>query len=179
MKLVKLIRKLNSINRCALFPLVKPTTVSEHSFHVSVLALFILEDLKALGREVNELKVLKHALLHDVEESIISDIPFTVKLHIKDSLNEALRIMGGEQMPEAPEWLLEEVHATCDGSPEWLITKAADMLELLCYCKDEEMLGNRNLEDMYNRAWQVLEGLAVRINSPWLDSMVMQLKAGE
>lgn len=175
MQTLQLIRKLNYINRCCLFPLVKPTTVAEHSFHVAVIALTISEDLKEAGQPVDQFKVLKHALLHDVEESIISDIPYTVKMHIRPSLAEALRIMGEDQLVDVPEWLTREIYAECDGSMEWLVVKAADMVELLMYCRDEERLGNLNLKSMVDRGWEVTKELSDRIPSPWLKSTVSSL----
>lgn len=159
-KTISSIRRLNHIKRCSLFPVLHPTSVAEHSFNVSVLTLFLIEEMRNKGMEIDELKVLRKALLHDVNEVITGDVTFYVKKHgetnthinsfIKSSLN-------GEQndVHDAgffPEWLKFEILSECDGSLEYYIVKMADLTELAYYCVDEINLGNNHLRAMLANA---------------------------
>ena len=155
MKTVLKLRRLNHVKRCALFPVLHPTSVAEHSFHTSLLVLFLIEELKKEGRQIDELKALKLAVLHDTEEIIVSDVPYTVKLHLEDKFDVALSNMISDDLPDAPEWLVKAMTAKGDGSLEYKILKVADLWELALYCIDEMELGNRNVREMLVKSIEV------------------------
>ena len=56
---------------------IRPESVGEHSFGTTLIALLISKALVNQGTEVNQNTVVEMALLHDLPESIISDIPRT------------------------------------------------------------------------------------------------------
>ena len=150
--IVRAVRKLNHINRCSRFPLVRPTTVAEHSYHVTVLALFIAEDVAADWLpELKFEKVLRRALLHDAEEALMSDIPHDVKKYLGDT-SDALRGMVEKEFKGAPHWFTSALLEPCDHSVEHHIAKLADHLELAMYCVDEHNVGNRNLRAMLRKS---------------------------
>lgn len=162
--IIQKIRQLNHINRCSLFPLVKPTSVSEHSYHVSIITMFLYEDLPNKS-EVDFYSLMLKSLTHDIEEIIISDIPFTVKKYVNSNLNEVLPSLVEEELGAAPNWLKSAILHN-SSSIEDRIIKIADMLELMFYCVDEMSLGNMKVLKMFQRAAEEVELINSKVNSP-------------
>ncbi len=74
-------------------------TVGSHSFEVAFLSMLLADRLRGAGVGVDESKVLRLALVHDIAESVVGDIVRTVKESISSSreLEEgALRELGME-----------------------------------------------------------------------------------
>jgi len=146
------IRKLNHIKRCALFPLINPSSVAEHSFHVAVMAKVYSMELSSIPSvEVDASKAVNLALFHDVEEAVTSDIPWTVKNHLRitTDFDKSINEYVSNHLDSYPRELLDLITEKCDGSVEWLVVKTCDMAELLLYCKEEYDTGNRHLSEMF------------------------------
>lgn len=73
-ELNKVLGKLATTNRYSDTRLINPESVLEHTGYVAMLAMFIVDELNRKGEELDALKVLKKALLHDIEEATIGDI---------------------------------------------------------------------------------------------------------
>ena len=163
---LNIVRKLNHIPRCFRFPLVRATSVAEHSFHTAVTALFLAEELKAGAYPALDMeKLLRRALLHDTEESLVSDIPYDVKKHLT-GITEALERMFEETFVHPPEWFRVAVCGSCDGSIEHQVAKLADMLELAVYCVGEVRMGNKHLLAILREALTVSTKRNETIGSP-------------
>ncbi|WP_457743107.1 HD domain-containing protein, partial [Thermococcus sp.] len=59
-----------------------PESIADHSFRVALITLFLADELKARGVEVNTEKALKIALLHDIGETRITDIPKSAQYYL-------------------------------------------------------------------------------------------------
>lgn len=159
---IKTIRKLNHIKRCSLFPLVNPSSVAEHSFHVAIMSKIYSTELANLCHvSVDIDRATSLALFHDIEESIISDIPWTVKRHLRATteFDESVKGYVRRQFGKHSDQLAELATNCCDGTIEWLIVKTCDMAELLLYCKEEYDTGNRHLGEMFKNGAETLKEL--------------------
>jgi len=114
-------------------------SVAEHSFFT---ALFVLEICDKLSIE-GELKAkcIEYALLHDVPETILSDVPSDVK-DLSESLRMLLRSFEDSFMEtNYPDYALyskdDEIFA---------IVKLADLYSVRQYCMVEAALGNKTLD---------------------------------
>lgn len=161
---IKKIRQLNNIQRCQLYSTLKPTSVAEHSYHVGVLSMFIYHELKNTY-DINFEKLISMALTHDIEEVILSDIPYTIKKHIESELQHILKKSVYDEFFNAPDWFIKYIIYPDDGSIEYKILKLADMVELVYYCMGEFALGNKTQQPMFNRAISIAQDLASSINS--------------
>lgn len=131
------IREAASVKRCHTVRTLGNQTIAEHSYHVAMLCwkLCDMEPSAAL---------LKAALFHDLPEISTGDIPAHVKWEssaMRSTLATLENRFNKEHKLEVPE-LTEK---------EELILKWADGLELMWYCVDQLMLGNRNVDTMYQR----------------------------
>lgn len=176
MKTLQVLRKLNHVKRCSLFPLIHPTSVSEHSFHVSLISIFLIEKLKEEGKKFDELKIIKEAILHDIEEVVVSDIPTTVKKHLKDCVEEALHNMINEELPDAPKWFLKYILEPDNNTVESMIVKISDLIELSHYCIDEMGLGNKHVSVMLERVIVRMKSVNNDLLSEYIREVIKDLE---
>lgn len=52
-----------------------PESIADHSFRVALITFFLADELKKRGVEINPDKAVRIALLHDIGEARITDIP--------------------------------------------------------------------------------------------------------
>ena len=87
-------RKLDKIIRFSAQMRIKDESVAEHSFHVALYSM-ILADLeeKIFKNKVEKEKVLKTAILHDLEECLTGDIIYDFK-HTDKNLTQEIKKMS-------------------------------------------------------------------------------------
>ncbi len=109
-----------------------PQTVAAHTFGVALWSLLLLErlpDAAALDRA----KILTMAVLHEVAETRLGDIPQPARMAIGDELvSQAERRMADEMLAAMPAAWRAAWHEFEDAQTrEARIVKAADKLELM------------------------------------------------
>ena len=166
---LQILRRLNHVKRCARYPLVNATTVAEHSYHATVLALYIAE---GVAYKLDIEKVLRRVLLHDTEEALLSDIPHDVKAYL--DTKGALRALVQKYFQVAPLWFRDEMTKEHDGSIEHDVAKLADHLELALYCVEEINTGNRHLRAMLCAALGLSTALNTRVCSTEASNIIKE-----
>ncbi|WP_099212118.1 HD domain-containing protein [Thermococcus henrietii] len=133
-----------------------PESVAEHSYRVALITLFLADELKAKGVEIDVEKALKIALLHDVGEARITDIPKTAQYYLDKGKAEKKAVM--ELLLSSPKpkeyfklWREYEEETSTEGK----LVKFADRLEMLIQAYEYEKAGFRNLDEF----WGTLEKL--------------------
>lgn len=130
------LRRLSWVPRWAVVPTIHKQNVAEHSFHVSVLALWLVS-MHARGGEGNfKLDVLLTAMQHDADEARSGDAPSPYK-----------------DTPFDTEDQIE------------IVVKCADKLEALLFIEEEKMLGNTigmdsiemYLIEKFNEIWDAFD----------------------
>lgn len=144
---------------------VQAESVADHSFAVALLALFLAETINAdwaaqgLERALALDRVIKIALVHDLAESILTDLPKrsadllgrTVK-HAAEARALALLL---EDMPNSAFYQQLWNEYDTSATPEARLVRDADKLEMvhqaLCY----ERRGHTNLQEFWEGyTWQ-------------------------
>lgn len=169
------IRNLDKIIRFSTMARLKDETVAEHSFHAAFYAMMLADfEIKA-GNKVDVEKVLRSALLHDVEEVVTGDVIHGFK-YSDPELAEKMKRMGHEffkklleDVPELSELYLKFWRESKDDSIEGKIVDAADKLEALTYSMEEYSLGNKNFKP-------VIDHVLSRLKSSELKSVEIFLK---
>lgn len=124
---VKLARMAGRVARFHTRPLLRTENVAEHTFNVMNLMLIITDGVVSP-------KALQHALMHDMGEYKVGDVPGPTKRTLATGKflaaeDEAISAIFGEPPPALTEW-------------EHLIFKMADNLDGLLKCCEEIRLGN-------------------------------------
>lgn len=126
---------------------IKDESVAEHSYFVSLFTILICHKLQVNDGET--LNALTYALIHDIPEIEISDIPHSVK-----SLNPELKRIIFDLEYDAIKKILPsftDILFKCEsGQMERVkaIVDLADVLSVLQYCALERRLGNTTLLDI-------------------------------
>jgi putative hydrolase of HD superfamily len=158
-------RKLDEIVRFSAQTRIKDESVSAHSFHVALYAM-ILADLeeKIFSNKVNQEKILKIALLHDLEECLTGDVIHSFKYENK-SLNQKIQEIGQKFFENLMKNLPKEIakdylnfwrKSREKKGFEEKIVEAADKLEGLIYSLNELSLGNKGFKPIVEKYKKLL-----------------------
>jgi 5'-deoxynucleotidase YfbR-like HD superfamily hydrolase len=148
-------KKLDRVIRFSAHTRIQDESVAEHSFHV-VLYAMILADLeeKIFKNKVDKEKVLKTALLHDLEECRTGDIIYDFK-HTNEKLAREIKQISRQFFEDLMQNLPEKISkeyiflwqtAKDKRKIEGKIVEAADKLEGLIYALNEFSLGNKGFQ---------------------------------
>ncbi|NJE04481.1 HD family hydrolase [Thermococcus sp. MV11] len=133
-----------------------PESIADHSYRVALITLFLADELKVKGVDVNVERALKMALLHDLAEARITDIPLTAQYYIDKGKAEKKAAM--ELFIKTPKpgeyfrlWREYEEELSLEGR----LVKFADKLEMLIQAYEYERAGFSNLDEF----WGALDSL--------------------
>ena len=145
-------------------------SVAEHTFGVTALALLIGDTIDGLDRG----RLLAIAMLHDLAEALMSDLPASAKrfigaAHKHDAERSALEEMLAK-LPNRAEYLVlwDEYAHGC--SREARLVKGIDRIEMLAQALGYERAGSRalgefweDIEDGWGDEFPILRELATEI----------------
>ncbi|NJD98203.1 HD family hydrolase [Thermococcus sp. LS1] len=134
-----------------------PESIADHSYRVALITLFLADSLREKGIEIDVERALKIAILHDLAEARITDIPLTAQYYLDKEKAEkkAAMEMFIKAGPLAKEyfrfWREYEEGLSLEGR----LVKFADKLEMLIQALEYERAGFKNLDEF----WSALEKL--------------------
>lgn len=124
-------------------------SIAEHTFGVATLALTIGD----LHPELDRGKLLAIALLHDIAEALIGDLPASARRLFGSAAKRAAEQRAIAEMfaglPQADEYLTLFNDYAEGGSPEARLVKALDRLELLLQALAYERAGSRAMAEFW------------------------------
>ncbi|HCU33502.1 MAG TPA: 5'-deoxynucleotidase, partial [Ruminococcaceae bacterium] len=143
--------RMKYINRWGLMRNTRYETLSEHSFEVAVTAHAIATIKNEIfGGHINAERAAVLALYHDAPEILTGDMPTPVKYYnaqTKKAYDEVEQTSISrllEMLPEQLRGAYESVLVkTVEDAYLWRIVKAADTINALVKCTEEEKSGNR------------------------------------
>ncbi len=158
------LKTMGSIKRFGTLPMNEFESVAAHSYNVAIMALMIAdyEENPAINSEL----VLRKALFHDFEETILSDIPHPIKHRFKGGklgklLSEIVpELIEKEIFKELPDRLktLYVKHALeAKQDLEGRIVEAADAMDIVVTAIRELKLGNKYFENIFDVGIAMLE----------------------
>lgn len=158
------LKTMSSIRRFGTLPMIEEETVAAHSYNVAIFALMIA-DYEGLP-EVKVEALLRKALFHDFEETILSDIPHPIKHRFKGGMLGKLlkeivpELVEQEVFKELPERLRRIYVASALRSKDDLegrLVEAGDAMDIVMTSLRELKLGNRYFESIFDIGLQMLE----------------------
>lgn len=130
---------------------VDPESIAEHCFGVCVVAMLLVDDLRARGMTVDGERVLRMAILHDAAEAFTGDIPMPAKTEkLSEALEEAEEMLLGRVLPPAELALWKEAEQTA--TLEARIVKAADKVQMLVKALTYEQQRRGRLDEFWQSA---------------------------
>jgi putative hydrolase of HD superfamily len=146
-------------------------SIAEHSFGVAALALIVGDLHPAMDRG----RLLAIALVHDLAEALIGDLPASASRLIGKAAKHAaeqkamVELLG--PLPQGHSYIELWEEYSRGGSPEARLVKALDKLEMLAQALAYERAGARGLGEF----WEDLEGWCEEF--PLVRSLADQLLA--
>jgi putative hydrolase of HD superfamily len=145
-------------------------SVAEHTFGVAALALLIGDTIVGLDRG----KLLAIAMLHDMAEALLSDLPASARRFIGVELKHDAERRALEEMfarlPNCAEYVTLWEEYACGCSPEARLVKGIDRMEMLVQALAYERAGSRalsefwtDIEDGWGEEFPILGALAAQL----------------
>lgn len=133
-------------------------SIADHCYRVSLLSMILADLLATRGVRLDAEKVMRMALLHDVAEARIGDVPFPALAYIPEDVKEggekaAVKSMfaGFGAVGEKYIEIWEEFQSST--SVESRLVRAADKLELMIQAYEYEKIGYRTLDKFWTNNW--------------------------
>ena len=148
-------------------------SVAEHSFYVAVFVLKLREYY-----DFNLEVALKTALIHDIPEARISDIPHNIKIanpEVAAALEKAEEKVTVDMLSEEANTLLKSFNH--GDTVEGKICQLADVLSVVLYANDEIKCGNRIFNYIaikaIARCKQIVASLEAHLNNSYTQEQIM------
>ncbi|MBI2542638.1 MAG: HD domain-containing protein [Candidatus Aenigmarchaeota archaeon] len=164
-KFLSNLRNLDKVVRFSTLRRLKDENVAEHSFHAAFYAMILADMEIKSGNKVDVEKVLRRAIMHDIEEALTGDVIYSFK-YSEPGFSEKMKAMSLEfckellkDMPEFSDSYLNIWKDAKDSTIEGKIVNAADKLEALVYSLEEYSLGNKNFKPIIDSLLDILKGI--------------------
>ncbi len=150
-----------------------PESIADHTFRVALITLFLVDELKAKDVDINAERALKIAILHDLAEARITDIPLDAQHYIDKKRAEKKAMMemlltAGEVGREYFK-LFEEYEE--ESSLEGRLVKFADRIEMLIQAYEYEKAGFSDLDEFWNTLEKLRENEFYRYFSKLVEEL--------
>ena len=126
-------------------------SVADHCYRVSLLSMILADVLTEQDVRLDAEKVMRLALLHEIAEARIGDLPFPALEYIPEGVKEAGERAAVESMFERFGLLQQKYIQLWEEfekgtSIEGKLVRAADKLELMIQVLEYEKIGYRSLD---------------------------------
>ena len=167
---IDILRSLIRYQNC---PRLINESVAEHSFYVAIFVLKLKEYYN-----FNLETALKTALIHDIPEAYISDIPHNIKVNNPELLNIVENIEEKIMKDRLSDYAVELLkNFNIGNTPEGLICQLADIISVVLYAKDELAVGNSHFNKIVEKALirvnEVLTKLTPYINTKYSNDEII------
>ncbi|WP_297435176.1 HD family hydrolase [Thermococcus sp.] len=145
-----------------------PESIADHSFRAALITLFLADELRDGGVEIDTERALRMALLHDLGEARITDVPLPAQRYFdKAGGEEALKGLF-DKIEGAGRYMALFEEYSGGSTPEGKLVRFADKLEMLLQAYEYERTGFRGLDEF----WKVAEDLRASEFYPYFRDLV-------
>lgn len=133
-------------------------SIADHCYRVSLLSMLLADVLADQGVPLDVEKVMRLALLHEVAEARIGDLPFPALKYIPEEVKASGERAAVEAMFERFGPLRKKYTQLWDDFEEGIsiegkLVRAADKLELMIQVLEYEKIGYRSLDKFWTNPW--------------------------
>ena len=139
-------------------------TVAEHSFAVSIISLDLSLKLSRRGVRVDAYKASAIALIHDLAESVIGDIPKAEIGSLEELKEKAEEEAFKAKIPDTMHPLFKEYQEA--STLEALVARIADQVATLLKGSHYASIGFKGVEDIISSCKQAIRALLEKAGRP-------------
>ena len=168
-------QNLLNIKRLSVRQVISPLTVAEHSWLVAMLVMRMCDEIFEEARDKltllseretftrNKNEMVKAALVHDMEEAIIGDIPRIPCIRDTTYLLkiEAIHLINKDLFDDVKGLYYGRLRVLAD---DYTLVKYCDLYSLLIECIREIEIGNNTLIEVAGKALYLMEELVNKDN---------------
>ena len=138
-------------------------SIADHCYRVSMFAMLLADVLNQHGEDIDVEKVMRMALLHEMAEARIGDIPLPATRYFPEgvkaeaeekAITEMLEGFGSLKDYYIGLWREYEFHESLEGH----LVQIADKMELMIQVSQYEALGYENLIEFWDTAEWIQRG---------------------
>lgn len=127
----------------------EPESIAAHTLGVVLVAMALVDDLRARGTDVDGERVLRMAALHDASEAATGDVPLPVKTPaLREELARAESRIAHRLLPQRYAELYDEVAGA--ETLEARVVKAADKIQMMARLALYERQGRGELAEFWD-----------------------------
>lgn len=124
------------------WPYLRPQTVGEHSWQIARILLTIAPE---------QPRLLQHAIVHDMGEIAVGDIPYPVKRNNPD-LAAVMNRLEDEALQKLENTFNTSYRVELSQEEKWIV-KLAELIEMFEHGREEQILGNGFMEKVAERCY--------------------------
>ncbi len=133
-------------------------SIADHCYRVSLLSMILADVLTEQDISLDVEKVIRLALLHEVAEARIGDLPFPTLKYIPEEVKKvgertAVELMCEHFGPLQKKYIQLWDEFENGTSIEGKLVRAADKLELMIQVLEYEKVGYRSLDKFWTNPW--------------------------
>lgn len=170
------LRGLSVVGRWNFHPRLTTETVAEHSFYVGFYAAMLA--MMDGVRDHILLDVVMSAICHDFEESVTGDLPMLVKREVKNewvavedrAMSQLLQFLPHDLAKAIGHRKFVSGINGDDAERVKKYVKAADILDVIMYCRSEKALGNKSFLEIEQEASTLLRRMDMESVNKILDA---------
>ena len=140
-KLVEFFSAMSAVDRFSQYRLINPESILEHTGMVAITTMMICKMIDA--DEETELKALRHALCHDMDEILTGDIPMPTKYSSQSMKSMIDEVADDNMMQIDVDYGTEFINDWRAGNVSRVIVKLADVIAVYYKARQEvDLFGN-------------------------------------
>jgi putative hydrolase of HD superfamily len=157
-------------------------SIADHCHRMTTTAMILADALVELGANLDVERVMRIAILHEIAECRVGDIPFPALAHLPEQAKDAAEASAARELLTPLGELGERYCALWDEferreTLESRVVRVADKLEMLVQAWEYERAGATNLDNFWQNAWNVRDFDAFPLAGELMDELRRRLEA--
>ncbi len=157
-------------------------SIADHCHRTTTAAMLLADVLVERGATLDVERVMRIAILHEIAECRVGDIPFPAQKYLPDGVKEEAEAAAARDLLGPLGTLGERYYELWDEferreTPESRVVRVADKLEMLVQAWEYERAGAADLDNFWENAWNVRDFDAFPLAGELMDELRRRLAA--
>jgi len=157
-------------------------SIADHCHRTTTAAMILADALVERGATLDVERVMRIAILHEVAEARVGDIPYPAQRYLPENAKDEAEAAAARDLLEPLGALGDRYYDLWDefeqrATPESLVVRVADKLEMLVQAWEYERAGASDLDNFWKNAWNTRDFDAFPLAGELIDELRRRLTA--